>query len=344
MSNPRIKSFYSVIAHSASCVELRSGAWSATSHVLNDDEDSNLLSMIQLLTGEYSAIEIAVKLGCDVAAVDDVVSTLESLDIVEYEPSSALQLYLSHFDKTINRYGNEQAQQLPVVLVGHNEISAEIERIFSKEKSCETIQLSYCDSELYAYLNTMDETAFHDGLEYEKLLMRFESWRHSLIVFTQPTVNPAHCQYLNKICFDLNIPWMNIAIDGPFLFIGPVFSSKAPPCYQCFETRLLMNIKMQESYLRYKKAMASGLVTSPTQPLHHIVTSLLAAHAASDIINYSLTQSAFTLNKVLSIYMPTMEFQFNEVLPLAGCETCGSIAGRDDNQLYFDLQALIEEP
>ena len=58
-------------------------------------------------------------------------------------------------------------------------------------------------------------------------------------------------------------------------------------------------------------------------------------------MNFLLTQSAFTTGKVLSIYLPTMEFSFNEVLRVPGCPACSRPA-REDVELYFDIRSLTD--
>lgn len=341
-SIPRIKSFYSIVSHSKDCVELRTGTWSASSHVLRDDQSRGVLfDIIQSLNGTQTEAAIAESLNVALDVVSDIVSNLMDLDVLEYDATNALQHYMSHFKTTIGKYNHELQSKFPIILVGSNNISRDILRILSDEVAFDKVDIKKCDSELLELLNAMDESCFHDGLEYEKLLMRFEAWKGAFVVFTQPIINPALAQYVNKICWDLGVPWMNVAIDGSYLFVGPIFTGKASPCFECFETRMLMNIKLQESYLQYKSAMVKGLVTLPATPLHSIVSSLLASHAAMEIINYCLTESAFTLRKTLSIYLPTMELNYNEVLPLAGCGTCGPIARRDDTQLYFDVQSLL---
>jgi hypothetical protein len=63
---------------------------------------------------------------------------------------------------------------------------------------------------------------------------------------------------------------------------------------------------------------------------------------AMEVANYHYTKMCFTRSKALSIYLPTMEICFNEVLRLSGCPVCGAVPHRDDQQLYYDYQTVLE--
>jgi bacteriocin biosynthesis cyclodehydratase domain-containing protein len=340
--NPRIKRIFSIVAHSLDCVELRAGTWEASSHVLQDDSRSGtLLNIIKSLNGNASIQDIAAQYQIPVADVEGVLEQLKRLDAIEFGESTAFDYYINHFDATLKKYTPENTFRFPVMFVNDDDISREIARILHNETLPEKLQIKFFNDNFTTLCHDFDPKIMHEGLAFEKLVEKFESWRGHFIVFTQPFIHPIACHYVNRICYALEIPWMHVAVDGPSLFVGPIFTGKVGPCYDCFETRILMNIKQQESYLHYKEALARGAVVSPGAPMHQIIASLLASHAAIEILNYCLTEFSFAVRKVLSIYLCTMEMSYNEVLALSGCECCGSLARRDDQQLYFDVQSLI---
>ena len=78
-------------------------------------------------------------------------------------------------------------------------------------------------------------------------------------------------------------------------------------------------------------------------PVLDAISSLLASHVSLETINYLTTKNNFTLGKMLSIHLPTMEFNYNEVLSVPSCTSCSSIPERDDQELYFDLRAFTEK-
>jgi thiazole/oxazole-forming peptide maturase SagC family component len=170
----------------------------------------------------------------------------------------------------------------------------------------------------------------------------FEPWRGHFIVIATKVINPIAFRTLNRISLHLTVPWLHAALDGPFLFVGPLFLPHRSSCYECFEMRVSMNLRENASYQRYKSALVERCVRHGSLPLNTALIAVLAAHTAMETINYVATGSGFTLQKVLAIYLPTMEITFNEVLRLPSCPACGSQPERDDKELYFDFQTLIQ--
>jgi len=77
-----------------------------------------------------------------------------------------------------------------------------------------------------------------------------------------------------------------LAIDGPFIFIGPTFHGKQNPCYDCFETRISMNLRENDSYQKYKNAIATNQVyIQEGDPLLGVTSNLLVTHALLEILN-----------------------------------------------------------
>jgi thiazole/oxazole-forming peptide maturase SagC family component len=155
-------------------------------------------------------------------------------------------------------------------------------------------------------------------------------------------INPILFQTLNRVCLELCIPWIHSAVDGPFLFIGPIFVPYRSACYECFEARVIMNLRENASYQRYKQAIVEGHIKFGRLPIEPVLSGLLASHTALETLNFVQTENSFTVNKVLAIYLPTMEFTFNEVLRVPGCTACSPSSERDDKELYFDVRALIK--
>jgi thiazole/oxazole-forming peptide maturase SagC family component len=155
-------------------------------------------------------------------------------------------------------------------------------------------------------------------------------------------VDPELLHKVNRICLELHTPWLQAALDGPFLFIGPLTVPYRSACYDCFEKRVMMNLRESASYQRYKRALVESLVRVGTVPIEPVVRGLLASHTALEAINYLLTEHSCLVNKVLSIYLPTMEFTYHDVLRLPNCRSCApqSVAAR--RELHFDLPAVIE--
>jgi hypothetical protein len=104
-----------------------------------------------------------------------------------------------------------------------------------------------------------------------------------------------------------------------------------------------MNLREYSSYQKYKSAIVENKILSKSAfPMQSALNSLMISHLTMEILNFALTGCSFTRNKVLSIYLPTMEMTFNEFLKVSTCKNCGSQPHRDDSQLYFDVQGLLQ--
>jgi hypothetical protein len=103
-----------------------------------------------------------------------------------------------------------------------------------------------------------------------------------------------------------------------------------------------MNLRDAGHYQKYKAAVADARAIMGRPPCYPPLSSLLCGHAALEAANYVMTGSTFTVNKLLSLYLPTMEFSFNEVLRTPGCDACSSCPERDASELYFEMGSLLK--
>jgi bacteriocin biosynthesis cyclodehydratase domain-containing protein len=339
---PRLKPHYSLIAHSKDVVELRHGVWNPISYTLTDGaEDGNLLNVIALLDGNHSPKDIARSEGLPLAEVESTIDKLLEIGVVEMGPSHALDYYVDHMASTLAQQGDGAVRQPPTVLLGDPAMTEEMARLLSGVESHIELLRPDPNDPLCQWLSDADTTWLGNGLEAERLLGLFESWKGKFVILINSFMHPNRLLLWNRVSLKWRIAWLNAAIDGPFLLIGPLFVPPHTACYECLETRIMMNLRESASYQRYKRAVALGKVRLGTLPLQSVLVGLLTSHTALEALNFLLTGSSFTFSKVLSIYLPTMEFSYNEALRVPGCPACGSVPERDEKELYFDMRALL---
>lgn len=337
---PRIKRSFTVVAHSPDEVELRTGVWNTTSHLISDDSGSGRLHrLVAALDGAATEADVAARCGATAEEVAGLVAQLRELGALEDGPQSALD---HHLDRHAHVLRDRDPGPPPTVrLLGDQDLVGPLAQ-----------QLTASDPKL-AVLDATDETAQRlldnpdpswadDPLRLAERLAPLAHWRDSLLVWAGSRVDPLRCGVLNRISLHLGTPWAHAAVDGPFLLVGPVFLPGRTACYRCFETRVLMNLTAADSYLRYKRALATAAVSGERMPLLPAVTSLLTSYLALDVLNLAHTGAAFTAGKVLGLYLPTWETAVNEVLPVPGCAVCGPVSQRDDAALYFDVKAWLD--
>ncbi len=335
----RVKPHFSIVAHSQDHVELRSGVWNPTSYVFSDESKKGyLFSIIKGLDGQKSPAELAGQFNIPRSQVESLIDHLQQAGVLETGSDNIYDLYLNQVSPLFKYSGAENSDEA-VFITGDPEFFVPLKNMLASTLKNEII----CDdkNELQK-LESSNENWLHDGLLCQEMISQFEHYRNRFVIFIQKTPNPILTSKWNRIARELQINWIHAAIDGPFLFIGPTFHRETP-CYDCFETRIMMNLREYASYQRYKFALVEKQVTKNSFPLDPAVKNLLISHVALESMNYLLTRCNFTTGKVLSIYLPTMEIVFNEVLRHSACQTCGTHVLRDGHQLYFDIHTLLED-
>lgn len=342
---PRIKSYYTVVVHSEDYVELKHGIWNTISHYLNDDKKKGILGKVILaINGKLSSADISKHYDIARSDLEALLDQLNSIDALDFGPSSMFDCYLDNAVPTLKRsYFQQQPFQMnrPLLLIGDDLLTIKLQTILTDSFSNQ-IRIERIDEEIYQQLSLGNDKWLYDPLLLEEKLAFFSKWKDFFIVLATKHVNPDLASKINRLAYQLDIPWLHVTLDGPFLFVGPLFSGTAGPCYDCFEQRIAMNLRNYKNYLDYKQALINGHVKHhESESYEHLVSHLACSYAAMEITNYLLTECSFVKNKVFSIYLPSMEIAYSDVLRLSNCVTCGGILKREEHQLYFDYESLL---
>lgn len=340
---PRLKRHWTVVAHDADTVEFRHGAWNPTSFTVNDESRcGRLLAIVDLLDGRHSVHAVATAAGAPREEVQSVVDELNTLGLLEDGASHALDFYLDQFVPNLTPFHRPSGDpRWPVLILGDPKLCRDLSDILSA--GLPSAAVSRCeDDELIRGLSQIAALGSYDGLALERLADRYSAWVGTFVVYVNSTVRPLEAQGLNRLSLLLRFPWHHAVADGPFLLIGPTTVPSRSACFECLETRVTMNLREEASYQVYKRAIAEGRVRHALEPLDAVLAQLLTSFTALAATNFALTGTEFTVGKLLSIYLPTMEFRYNDVLRVPGCGACGSSVQADDQELYFELRALLD--
>ncbi|MGH8905165.1 MAG: TOMM precursor leader peptide-binding protein [Egibacteraceae bacterium] len=323
-------------------MEVRLGVWNAVSHTISDESRSgNLWKIVAQLNGSLTLSEVAQNAAVGNRDVEAVVDQLLALDVIESEPSNFLDYYL---DIASANGAARQAHDLaPIVLIGSPDLTEMLHRILTQTLPSLKIDLYGWDAPVCAPLIDHDRSWLLDGLQFERTAAQFQEWQGKLIVFVANVIDPLVCQAINRVCLYHKISWLHAATDGPFILVGPLVVPQRTACWECFETRVFMNLREAAVYQRYKNAIASSPLLGNTQASSAVLASVLVSLTAMEALAFVATSDSTTLGSLLSLYLPTMEFSMNEVLRLPGCAACAPLSERDDEELYFDVRVLIGE-
>lgn len=345
--HPRIKPHFSIIAHSMNLIELRSGVWNHVSYTLEDEDDnSNLHRFISMLDGTRSVSDITKTLQMPRSEAEGIIDHLQKLNVLEDKSSTAIDYYIDIYAPVFKsrQRAEDVVSEKNIFILSTDDLGTEIKSNLEKNTSLKNINILTSDDNLMSILKNKDESWMHNALLFEEMLQNIIQLKDTFFILAFDHINPVLAKRFNRIATALNIHWIHAAIDGPFIFVGPLFESPTTACYECFETRVGMNLREYNSYQKYKTALANDLIIRQSAfPMKGLLRNLLISHLTLEVVNHALTGCCFSKNKVLSIYLPTMEIAFNDFIKVSNCQNCGSQSHRDDHQLYFDVQSLLKE-
>ncbi len=338
-AKPAVPEHIVIVPHGNNIVEFRKGTWHARSIILTDESDSGSLYRIcAALDGTRTIHDVAKLTKTPANSVADVVDTLTDLQLVVMDPIGLLRL------GTVALLGAESSRLRlrfkDVLVIGDREISDSVIEAISPALGELGVAVSSVSTELIDACRVAGTT--YDALEREKSLLGSDWMRDRFVVYCNSHVDPITCKGLNLCFMHHHTPWLYAAVDGPFVLIGPLFVPGDTSCFECFETRIAMNLRDNKSYVEYKQALASGLaVRSGTSPIIRLLYRLLASHTAIEAFNFAFSGRSTLIDKMLAIHIPSMEFSYHEVLRMPYCSACGAKPDRDASELYFSIREVF---
>jgi thiazole/oxazole-forming peptide maturase SagC family component len=327
------------VTHDQNVVELRRGVWNPVSITLSDQSGSGKLARaLELLSGELALEDVARKAGMSSAEAGDLVSYLSRHNLLETAPASAYDALLDLVRGTLADF-DSGPKFSRMLMLGDPDLAASVATHVDDIRrglSCDMV--SRAD---IARLTDRDLTLSEDPLAFREEMRRYEDWRGAMLLWADWTINPILLRNLNRVCLHHRVTWLPAVTDGPLLMIGPTITPHSSACYECFESRVLLNMRENDSYLRYKKAVANHTVRFGTPAVGAPFRALLSSLTAIEVANLIVTGSNFTAGRALSIYLPALGFSFNEVLRVPGCAACSPVTEQHEQGLYFDLRGLV---
>lgn len=330
---PHIGPEWTLVPHDPDTVELRTGVWNSQTLTLHDDSaQGHLWPALKGLRAGRPAREIAAEVGVPARDVESLIDHLVGLDVIVDEPRSALDTFIGG---AANGRGDVPAPSR-LVFAGANPIHDRVAADLRDHLEC-PIETLEPGAPLLGDLTGSSPDRLADGLEIERLRERFADLAGAFVVCARPRNHPLWFGLVDDVAHAVGFTWLHATIDGPFVYVGPTVVPNRTAGYRTFETRVSMNIRESASYLAYKEALAERQVLEAAAGVFGPLAGMLAGHVALEVTNWFATGSNFTVNKVLGIYLPTMEIAYHEVLPLPG-ERNRPRQNRDAPSLYFDIR------
>lgn len=144
---------------------------------------------------------------------------------------------------------------------------------------------------------------------------------------------------INRVSIELKKPIIMSFIDGPFI----TTLSTLPPktgCLECFEQRILSRL---EDHVLYHKFIESDF--KPSDECHKSIIPLL------NIMTNMVISEGFLINnfntckiegRVLSIFVPTLEIQSQDLLRVPFCQACGNISKAKLKEINISTRNIVD--
>lgn len=329
-----------VVIHNANTVELRVGVWNCSSITLADDEQRGILGKIVLgLQRGRPVPAIAQEVGVEDEAVNSVIEVLVANNLMIARESLKQWTPLTYLVMpTLGAARGMATLPQQVILLGPEVMTQFFTRITLHSPVTGAIHVE--DEATLAALTRKDLQLEADGLALADAVEPYSRWKDALVVAVSSELNPIFLSNLNFLAHRVGFRFLPAAVDGPFAIVGPTVTPGSTACFACAETRVLESLRDHTLYVEYRKALAEDQVYGSTEMSMDPFQATILSLASWEVVNLMSVGNSFTTNKILSIYAPTMEVVFHELLRMPGCRVC-STRGALDQPLYSDLQSYL---
>lgn len=327
---------FSIIYHNPDLVEFRSGIWNVTSHVLEDNTHKELLAKFIHALEEISFLSANHLPNIPEISKSDCIEIFETLK----KKKILVETKVTQIEGVLTRIPFDTATDFnKITIIALQKVSSLLQKLLIEKFP--QLQISMLLESDISFILEDGKNLFSNSLQLEKEVTKFQTvFDNSFVIVVSEVINPLLLSFLNKVFYEANIPWFFAAIDGPFIYIGPLFTNLF--CFECLENRILMTTKRQAEYIQFKKSILLNQIKLGKPIVPESLKYLLCSLLTIELEDYFRTGRSIASHKVLSIYLPTREFSYHKVLRVPGCKVCGSDNALDGHQLHFDIGALLE--
>lgn len=204
------------------------------------------------------------------------------------------------------------------------------------------LQLGYEGIDFINKVAGYDVTTNFDALATEKGLSAIHEMikGYDAMVISLKHTNMKFIRNMNRVALEYGKTMTVGMLDGPFV---TVFSTRPPEtgCAECFETRILARLedhRLYDKYVQTDKSLDMKLNPSKVV-LSSMLTSLLISEAFL-LHTYSMTKFE---GRVLSIFLPSLEIQTQDLLRVPYCPACGHVSRAQFEEMNIQSRVIVDD-
>ena len=226
-----------------------------------------------------------------------------------------------------------------LLLITDNSYSKNMAKLLIEEME---VNIEVASEEVYEKFRDADLTTNIDALntltQMEELSNIVSSYEGILLCFKRPELSTI--RNINRVAIKREIPVVCSFIDGPFI---TTFNANYPKtgCVECFEQRTLTRLEDHVSYYEFEKfkfATETKDMNKGIIPVLNIITNLVISEGFI-LSNYGTSKFE---NRVLNIYVPTLEIQVQDLLRVPYCPACGNISKAKFQELNVSSRRVVD--
>lgn len=187
-----------------------------------------------------------------------------------------------------------------------------------------------------------DLTTKVDGLKTEDVMSSLkEKYRgYSSFLVCLKNISTKFMHNLNRVALECKIPMVVSFLDGPMVSMLAV-KPYDTGCFECFEARSMARIQDHLLYHEFEKnakSRAHNADYSCTIPVMNLLMNL----SMSESYLFAYYGASRFEGRLLSIFVPTLEIQVQDVLRVPFCHACGMVAKEQLKEKNISTRALID--
>jgi len=204
--------------------------------------------------------------------------------------------------------------------------------------------ITIMDREWMQEVRSADLTTNIDGLASVKTMGRLTEKikPYDAITGCMRNLSVLMMRNINRISLELEIPVVLSFIDGPVICVLAT-NPYTTGCLECFELRALARLEDHIHYHNFvnvdKHCTGAGQTNAGLKPLLNMMVNQTLSEA---FLIRKIGVSKFT-GRLLTIYLPTMEIQAQDILRVPFCPACGAVAKARLEEKNLSSRVLVDE-
>lgn len=260
------------------------------------------------------------------------------LDLANRDLNRELSYALLGYSLVDDRGGNGNMEEPSILVFTDSEHAKNNARSLA---STMKLKLTFASEADFEHLSNCDLTTKTDGLSTEDEMAecheKYGSYKVFLICLQN--LSAKFMRNLNRLSVEYHIPMVIAFIDGPMI---SVLSVKSPDtgCYECFENRSLARIQDHVLFHQFEQSARSRKMVhnSCLVPVMNFLINICLA----ECYLFAYYGASRFEGRLLSVFIPTLEIQVQDVLRVPFCPACGIVAKEQLKEKNISTRALID--